>query len=86
MQSPAINCFPVPLRHKYLPQHSILTHPQFMFLPQYKATSFTPVYKQANYISVYINFYIFLIIKGKKIFIGKIGDEVKGKTFGGICV
>ena len=40
MQSPAVNCPPVPLNHKYLPQHSILRHPQFMFLPQNKATSF----------------------------------------------
>jgi hypothetical protein len=57
-----------------------------MFLPQYKATSCMPIHREANYISVYINFYIFLIIKGKKIFIGKIGDEVKGKTFRDICV
>ena len=63
MQSPAVNCFPIPLNHKYLPQHSILRHPQFMFLPQYKATSFTPIHKQANYIYAYINFYIFLVIK-----------------------
>ena len=33
MQSPAVNSFPVPLNHKYLPHHPILKHPQFIFLP-----------------------------------------------------
>ena len=30
MHSPALNCFPIPLTHKYLPQHYILRHPQFI--------------------------------------------------------
>jgi hypothetical protein len=59
VHSPAVNCFPVPLSHKYLPQHSILKHPQFMFLSQYTATSVTAIYKQANYISPYIKFIYF---------------------------
>ena len=79
MQSLAVNCFPIPLNHKYLPPHSILRRPQYMFLTQYKATRFTPKYKQANYISVYINFYIFFIIKWKKIY-WKNGDELKDKN------
>ena len=35
MHSPAVNCFPIPLSHQYLPQHYIVRHPQFMFLLQY---------------------------------------------------
>jgi len=63
MQSPAVNCFPFPLSHKYLPQHSILRHPQYMFLTPCKATSLTPIYKESNYISFYINIYIFEIMR-----------------------
>jgi len=88
IQSPAVNCFPIPLSHKHLPQHSILRQPQYMFLTQYKATSFTPKYKEANYISVYINFYIFLIIQ-LNIYIyiyWKIGDEVNDKNCTAICM
>ena len=56
--SPAVNCFPIPLNHKHLPLHSILRHSQYMFLTQYKATSFTPIYRGKLYF-FYINFYIF---------------------------
>jgi hypothetical protein len=62
-QSSAVNCFPILLSHKYLPQPSILKRPQCMFLTQYNAASLTPIYKQENSISIYINFYVFLIKK-----------------------
>jgi hypothetical protein len=62
IQSPAVNCFPDPLSHKYLPQHSILGQPQFIFLPQYKEANFISRYKEANYIYLYIYVYFFLTI------------------------
>jgi hypothetical protein len=46
----------VPLRHKYSPQHLILTHPQPTFLPQCERPSFTPIQNnRQNYIFVYLN-------------------------------
>ena len=49
-----------PLSPKYLPQHSILEHPQPMLFPQSERPSFIPIQPNRwNYISVYFNLYIF---------------------------
>ena len=43
-----LSCYPVPLRPKYSPQHSVLKDPQPMFLPECQRPSFTPIKKQYN--------------------------------------
>jgi hypothetical protein len=50
-----------------------------MLLTQYKATSFTSIYKQANYIYVYINFLCIFDNNMKKYMYWKNGDEVEDK-------
>jgi hypothetical protein len=46
----------LPFRSKYAPQHSLLKHPQSMFLPQSERVGFTPIqYKWQNYSFVYFN-------------------------------
>jgi hypothetical protein len=37
------SCHSIPLRSKYPPQHSVLKHPQSMFLPYYQRPYFTPL-------------------------------------------
>ena len=44
-QSSSLTCYLVPLMPKYIHQHSILEHPQPMFLPQCDRPSFTPIKK-----------------------------------------
>ena len=50
----------VPLRHKYLPQHPVLEHPQPMFLPQCDRPSSTAMQNNRQlYGSVYFSIYVF---------------------------
>jgi hypothetical protein len=56
MQSPLFPRYLVPPRSKYSPQHPILKHPQFPFLPQCQRPSFTPIQNnRKNYISIYLD-------------------------------
>jgi phosphatidylserine synthase len=51
----------VPLRPKYLHQHSVLQHPRPTFLPQYARLSITPIQtNRQNYIYVYSIIFMFL--------------------------
>jgi len=59
MQSPPFPRYLVPPRPKYSPQHLVLKHPQFPFLPQCQRPSFTPIQnKSQNYNSWSLNFWI----------------------------
>jgi hypothetical protein len=50
----------IPLWSIYLPQHSVLNHPQSMFLPSCQRPRFTPIQNhRQNYGLVYFNFYVF---------------------------
>jgi hypothetical protein len=52
----------IALRSKYFPQHTLLKHPQSMFLPSRQRPSFTTIQNQRqNYSFVYPIFYIFRI-------------------------
>ena len=60
MWSSPLPCHLIPLRPKYPPQHSILEHPQPVFLPQCELPSFTPIQNNVhNYSSAYLNLCIF---------------------------
>ena len=53
MQFPPFPHYLVPPRSKYSPQHHILKHPQFPFLPQCQRQSFTPIQNnRQNYNSI----------------------------------
>jgi hypothetical protein len=39
----------LPLRHKYLPHHPTLKHPQTMFFPQCERSSFIPIQNNRKY-------------------------------------
>jgi hypothetical protein len=56
--SPAFHHF-ISLQSKYSPQHPVLKHPLYLFLPSYQRPSFPPIqnHKQ-NYNFVYFNFYV----------------------------
>jgi hypothetical protein len=43
MQFSPTSCHFIPLRSKYSPEHSVLKHPQSMFLPYCQRPSFTPM-------------------------------------------
>ena len=77
MPSPAVNCFPFPFNHKYLPQHSILRHPQYMFITQCKANVLRP-YLKRHIIFLFILIFIYFDNKIKNIY-WKNGDAVKDK-------
>jgi hypothetical protein len=58
MQFPSISRHIIPLWSKYSPQHSVLKHPQSMFL-NVKRPSFAPIQNhRQNYRFVYSNFYV----------------------------
>jgi hypothetical protein len=60
MQFPSTCCNLAPLWPKYLPQHSILKHPQPMFLTKCERPSFTPIQNNRNNCNtVNFNLYIF---------------------------
>jgi hypothetical protein len=47
-----------PLRSKYLPQHSVLKNPQYVFLRQSERPGFAPIqHNWQNYSFVYFNLY-----------------------------
>jgi len=47
---------PVTSGSKYSPQHHVLKHPQFPFLPQCQRPSFTPIHNnRQNYSSIYLD-------------------------------
>jgi hypothetical protein len=48
-------CYLFRLRPRYSPQHPVLKHPQFTFLPQCERPSFTPIKNRQNYSSVYLD-------------------------------
>ena len=43
MKSSPLPCHLAPVRFKYPPQHPIIEHPQYMFLPRCDKPSFTPI-------------------------------------------
>jgi hypothetical protein len=50
----------ISLQSKHSPQHTVLKHPQSMFLPQCQRASFTPIQNhRQNYNFVYSNLYVF---------------------------
>ena len=64
MQSPPLPRYLVPPKSKYSPQHHVLKHPQFPFLPQcHQRPSFTPIQNnRQNYSSIYIYIYIYIAL------------------------
>jgi len=61
VQSSPLPCYLVPLRSKYLPQHTILEHPQPMCLPHCERPSFTPIQNnRQNYSSEYLYLYAWM--------------------------
>jgi hypothetical protein len=60
MWSSQFPCYLIPLRPKYLPQHSILKHPEPIFLPQCERSSFsTTQNNRQSYSSVSFDLHIF---------------------------
>ena len=54
-----VPCYLVPRRSKYSPQHPILKHPQFTFLPQVVRPSFTPIQnKRWKYMRINLGIYV----------------------------
>ena len=48
MQSPSLPCFLVPLKPKYLHQHSLFEHFQPVVFPRHETPCFTPTHKSGN--------------------------------------
>jgi len=65
MQSSPVPRYLVPPRSKYSPQHLVLKHSQFPFLPQCQRPSFTAIQNNRNrqdYSSIYLDIIIIIII------------------------
>ena len=55
-RSPPVPRYLVPPRSKYSPQHHVLKHPQFPFLPQCQRPSFTPIQNnRQDYSYIYLD-------------------------------
>jgi len=61
MQSPPVSCYILPLRHKYLPQHPILEHPQLMHV----SLNVQDPHKTKGKITV-LNILIFIFLDSKQ--------------------
>ena len=63
MQSSPVPRYLVPPRSKYSPQHLVLKHSQFPFLPQCQRPSFTAIQNnRQDYSSIYLDIIIIIII------------------------
>lgn len=83
MQSSPIFFYLVPHRLKYLHQHPILKHCNSMFLPKCEKPRFTLIEEnRRNYISLYINIYIYICFNTHVVIISSIPNFSKftGKT------
>ena len=67
MQFPPVSCYLLPLRHKYLPEHPVLQHPQPLFLLWCSGTKFhTHIKITGEVVVLYSLIYIFWYQMGRQ--------------------